>query len=734
MHEVSLPGCTPEPLMGYLKALGVFRLVAEQADPSATLCWKGGIACLTSTLDRDGLVAFFRDEYRPTPIVGPWGARSGFFPGGNESSAREALEAIKATTEPRFAAFRETIATVQRILRELEIHEGDDIDLGENQIQLMRACRNQLPDEVLNWLDAVYVLTTDAAKFPPLLGTGGNEGSGSYMSNFAQIVRSVLLNRPIDGAIAAALFAAPIAALADVTVGQFSPGGLNGPNSGVGFRRSRDKSRANPWDFLLAIEGTLMFAGRASRRLGNETEGKAAFPFTVDPTPAGYGSAADGENVRAEIWMPEWERPITLAELAHLLGEGSAQLGRRQARTGLDFARAAVTLGVCRGVGGFHRYSVVMRNGLSYFAAYLGRFPVREVPPARLLDQLDGWLGPYRRLAGGENVPPRFSAAVRRIDAAIFDVCRYEADAERMQAVLRAVGQAERELVNGPKVREEHSGLRPLGGLSSNWLDACDDGSSEFRLAASLAFLPGRKRRHRPFRMYLEAVLRSGRDRWQFDDTAPGVVWSKADLTTNLSAVLVRRLLDGTAEEPQLGDEDAERSLHPLWAPDRFRPALADVLAFLNHQTDDHKLAELLWSLPTVSVRGGEFRFRGHTQPVYAVPADFAVLKLVFLSGPAVRPGTTTPLPIRNELRAATLLRAGRLDEAVEVACRRLQAAGLPTFVAGPIAGRVKRVQGFTRDPARARRLLAAMLFPLRNRDIDRLLVLSVRELESPRT
>lgn len=33
-HTLSLAGCTPEPLGNYLKALGVFRLVAEQADPN----------------------------------------------------------------------------------------------------------------------------------------------------------------------------------------------------------------------------------------------------------------------------------------------------------------------------------------------------------------------------------------------------------------------------------------------------------------------------------------------------------------------------------------------------------------------------------------------------------------------------------------------------------------------------------------------------------------------------
>ena len=42
LHTVELRGCTPEPLMAYLKALGVFRLVAEQADPDARAFWRNG--------------------------------------------------------------------------------------------------------------------------------------------------------------------------------------------------------------------------------------------------------------------------------------------------------------------------------------------------------------------------------------------------------------------------------------------------------------------------------------------------------------------------------------------------------------------------------------------------------------------------------------------------------------------------------------------------------------------
>ena len=34
MPEVVLSGCAPEPLLSYLKALGVFRLVAGQEDPA----------------------------------------------------------------------------------------------------------------------------------------------------------------------------------------------------------------------------------------------------------------------------------------------------------------------------------------------------------------------------------------------------------------------------------------------------------------------------------------------------------------------------------------------------------------------------------------------------------------------------------------------------------------------------------------------------------------------------
>ena len=49
--------------MSYLKALGIFRLVAEQKDKDARAWWQSdSISFLCSTLDRDRLIEFFLNE------------------------------------------------------------------------------------------------------------------------------------------------------------------------------------------------------------------------------------------------------------------------------------------------------------------------------------------------------------------------------------------------------------------------------------------------------------------------------------------------------------------------------------------------------------------------------------------------------------------------------------------------------------------------------------------------
>jgi CRISPR-associated protein Csx17 len=118
MHIHALEGCAPTPLAHYLKALGVLRLVAEQADPDARGWWEGERFRLATVLDEVSLVAFFAETCSPLPVFNPWGGRSGFYAGGPEKSARQALEAIEVSTQPRLEEYRTAIAVTREVLEE----------------------------------------------------------------------------------------------------------------------------------------------------------------------------------------------------------------------------------------------------------------------------------------------------------------------------------------------------------------------------------------------------------------------------------------------------------------------------------------------------------------------------------------------------------------------------------------------------------------------------------------
>ena len=119
MRVVELRGCRPEPLAGYLKALAVFRLVSTQVDSRAKGWWRGEYFCLDSSLDAEGLVTFFLNDYSPTPLVAPWNGGSGFYPG----DRRDGIDAILMTKHERFADYRDTIRLVQQF-EELPRNEG----------------------------------------------------------------------------------------------------------------------------------------------------------------------------------------------------------------------------------------------------------------------------------------------------------------------------------------------------------------------------------------------------------------------------------------------------------------------------------------------------------------------------------------------------------------------------------------------------------------------------------
>lgn len=734
--DLELPGCTPEPVMAYLKALGVLRLVSEQKDPDARGWWTSDVFWLRSTLDRDALLRFFLEEYKPTPIVAPWAGGSGFFKRDNKA----AVQALAGSTAPRVDLYRNVIQSVQAILGE---EKTGDKPKDDDKIRLIRRYRRELPDEVVAWIDAAMVIQQDGQGFAPLLGTGGNDGRLDFTQNFMQRIVALGLHNEA-GAVAQpqtwldnALFSSP-AKLNPASVGQFAPGRAGGPNATQGMEGD---STDNPWDFILMMEGALLLAGAAVRRLGVTGAARAVFPFTVRTVAAGFDSPAskDEAESRGELWLPLWTRPTSASELRQLFGEGRADISGRAARDGADFARAVAGLGVDRGISEFSRLGFLKRSGKAYLAAPLGRFEVVERAGVDLLREVDPWLERFRRAAGDKTAPPRFGSAVRCIDSAIFDYCKY-GGAAFFQQILVALGAAERELASAERFREEKR-LNPLVGLSSAWFDAASDGTDEFTVARGIAGVQDAEGRIGPLRTNLETVDWKMRCRaWAEKDRS--VVWNAADLPTNLANVLARRMMDG-----------ARAGCEGLPLTSNYTAPLDAIAAFIARDLDDQRIEELIWGLMLIDsprrlpARVGMNQSRGRQRAEHnPLPREYALLKLLFLPRPLVpeRSGQTVTwrlarrlaggrveggLIIRPEPRILPLLRAGRVGEACRIAAQRLRVSGL-TPMPGPLPTGVMRDDNWSEwamNSRRAQRLAAALLIPISSKSVNRLVDFACR-------
>jgi CRISPR-associated protein Csx17 len=657
-------------LASYLKALAILRLVSEQADAGARGAWRGDAFVLTSKLDRDELLAFFRERYSPTPVIAPWNGGSGFFPKDN----RKALDAILASSDGRLEPYRKAIESAQSVLSKLGIADKPDTELKATV--LLPALRSQLPETVLPWLDAAVVLTRTGPKYPPLLGTGGNDGRLDFTNNQMQRVLELLApaneraQKSTGRLLESALFGTAVEGLASAAIGQFSPAAAGGANAGFGFERD---SLTNPWDYVLVIEGSMLFAAAASKRLEGSGEVGLVAPFMVHASGVGYASAAESDpgTSRHELWLPVWERPASLRELRQLLSEGRAKVARRSARSGVDFALAISSLGVDRGIAAFHRYGFHRRNGLAYFATPLGRMRVGAAPDVDLLAPLDVWLQKARRGAASDLAPASIRRAVRLLDTAILDVATRRASG--VADILVALG-----AVDAALSRSKKHEVPPLPALSPAWVERADDNSYEFELAASLASSGMRER----------MVRWRGIDPFVWQDHTDGrMVWGERSLDGNLVAVVRRREVERA---------QGDNRVAPM--PPR-QASLAAIEAFLRREVDDVRLEALLRGLALVTPWPRSSAEAGSSRSVAQCSYAFSIAGLALAREPI--PGVELP----QTPGLVAKLACGDVAGAVALAARRLRGAGL-----------MPRTSVVHEPSNRGSRIAAALAFPLHGR------------------
>lgn len=713
-----LDGCAPTPLAHYLKALGILRLVAERADPEARGWWEGERFLLATHLDEDQLLGFFLGRYEPTPLVAPWNKGSGFFYANDPG-----LMPVEQSSAQRFEKLRKGIAASRSLLGELSAADEAVRDIKEEAKQkgmskthkeALRKSEDykkrladaekrfkQLKSEFIprlrlswrgphrEWMDAAMVLDDSGEpKFPALLGTGGNDGRLDFTNNYFQKLNEVFDLHSEDGSARPkaadwfdnALFGSLTNTYRGGAVGQYAPGATGGTNSTVG---TDGNSLLNPADFLLMLEGAVVFTAHATRRFGAATTSRAAAPFAVSGQGAGYASAADSdESARGEQWMPLWSQPTTLSELQRLLGEGRAQIGAKPVHEPIDMARAVANLGTARGITAFQRYGYIERNGQANLAVPLGRFCVPDHVSPRLacLDDLDAWLVRLRRSARDKGATGRLKAAERQLADALFAVVQHPDEAARWQTVVAALANVEVVLLNSGNVR-----CGPLPPLRPEWVSAADDGSAEWRLAVAFALQAA------GFRRNDEIPIDPVRRHWvaaKNQETAAVMQGRRG--ADDAIALVRRRLVEAT-----------QRGLRrlPLMPARQAATRLADLAALTAGEVDlDHTLS---CARVLMAVKRREWAQRPQTtqEPVMMRWPDegWLAIRLAMLPWPLPdgRSTGTDPAILRR-------LESGDAATAIELALRRLRGAGVSaTIRTGTVA------------PETARLWAAALAFPV---------------------
>lgn len=510
----------------------------------------------------------------------------------------------------------------------------------------------------------------------------------------------------------AALFDATLPGLSfGGKIGQFNPLAAGGANAAPGYDAD---SRVNPWDYVLMLEGMMLFTAGATRRYEQAEPGSFAYPFTVRAASAGYGSAAEGDEIRAELWVPLWGKACGLKELQVLFREGRAKVGSRPARDGVDFARAMSSFGVSRNIQGFVRYSFQMRNGLSYFAVPVGRFQPETDPQVDRLADIDSWLLSFNRAAQSDTAPASLRQAQRRLETAILNLTQKRA---KLLDVLIALGEAEAAVDRSLRSQSEKF-PRPLPLLPMEWAMKCDDDSPEFALALALAGRNLRQRlvwvRQEPGEPYPHWAEKEDRI----------ATWQQGGLERNLITLLRREEVEIQKQEKGRKDEtdrdsaseklDRSNTKSASKQPQFPAAPLYAVVAWIDGNVEEQRVEAIARGLSLVKLSNFSIQLN-HSDDLKAfMPRAYAVLKLVqqrSLNKDAVNEALGKYV-LENNLklpRVPELLRklaAGDSEAAIKLALKRLRASGL------------NPIQNVAPEPEdRTRRISAALAFPISAED-----------------
>ena len=631
---ISLSNCSTEPFGSALKALGSFRLIGEQKDSNIRSYWKNGTFMIETSLSQEEIMKFFMEEYSPTPILAPWLNQSGFWAGFESPE----MKSIMKSDEKRFEPYKKSVEKIRSIIKDIAEEQGIKISelndkkkakefKDKNKEKLIIMCRNQLEDRYVYWSDAAVLINSEGfPKYPPINGSGGNDARLEFTHTFIAMIANVLLNLDDKSKysisselLSNSLFGTFTKNLKNnISVGKFMPGLTGGLNQGEGIES--DTTLVNPWDLILFMEGTIMWASGISRK--NESSGSIPIsPFTVKLS-SPYSSADPSDPKSFELWFPVWRNPAYLNEIKMIFKEGRSDIGRKTASNGLQFAESVNSLGIDRGINEFVRYSLSVKNGQASFMIPLGHYEVKMnryqdliLGLGPLLSNIDSFLKKKK-----ETLPPSFKKTKDEIEKAVFDFTVH-GGSYNARSIIISLGKFEKLLSNHISVVSD-STLLPLSGLSPRWLKAMNDNSIEMRIALAVSSITSKK--IGSIRANIENVADTF-DKFKWTTEAGEFSWIGNSIYEKMANTLFRRLISAKKYDlPNI----------PLDCPVRLTEY--EISDFIHGKFNAGLTEELIFGLLLIDKSHENFNecasyIEENSKVPETIPYDFSLLKMMVL-------------------------------------------------------------------------------------------------------
>lgn len=398
-------------LLRSLATLGIFKAIALQSDKEATAQFVGNDMAIESSLD--DVAGWLSESYVPMPVLNPWNEGSGF--GTKDVAPKERIKAIKASTDARFA----DLINAYDACAPLAVEFREKKTPKEQQILHLR---NVCPPRMIEWLDTATVLLGDGTlAFPPILGSGGNDGRLDFSTQYHEALLSVI--RSDDEGVSTSQSLVDKLIQNDRTQlpgggpGQFDPGAAGTPNTSP-FGAGR--AIMNPWELVMMMEGVTMFASAPARRMsaeapqpsgGQHTTSRVAMTFSTFGSDIGTATGTTAEDTRGDIWIPSWDAKVRYQVLRELFREGRAVWRDRTVTQTPDMYCAIRSGGTADGFTAFDRFSLVKRNGLAYSAIRTDSVSIKTRNPLlKVAANVEDW---PRRAGGGTEAPETILAHTR---------------------------------------------------------------------------------------------------------------------------------------------------------------------------------------------------------------------------------------------------------------------------------------------------------------------------------